>query len=65
MNSLGFWRTAFFTVQWSGAVCFPHCGCRALLADEFEGAGVNESIVSLYGVLFNKNVLARHKEHKI
>lgn len=59
-NRLSFWRAALFTVQGSRAESFPHCGCRALFADELEDASVNESVVSLYSVLSNKNVLASH-----
>ncbi len=64
-NRLGFGRATLFAVQRSRAESFPHGGCRALLADELEGAGVNQSVMSLYRVLFNKNVLARHREHTI
>ncbi len=45
----GFWfgRTALFAVQRSRAVSFPHGGCRVLLADELEGAGVNQSSATI------------------
>ena len=59
-NRLSFWRATLFTVQGSRAESFPHCGRRALFADDLEDAGVNESVVRLYSVLSNKNVLASH-----